>query len=84
MCSDCDSNIHQLTRLDKLSVTTKYLEHSVRSYEVYGQQQLKKLGAVDTAAQLCALSEEAQHVHRLSNIIPVELWNVTLVTLSRS
>lgn len=36
------------------------------------------------AAAVLGRAEEAQHVRRLSNIIPKELWHVNLVTLSRN
>lgn len=83
MCADCDSNTYQLARLDRLGAAVKYLEFSVRALDAYTQQQQRKANAAESAVP-APCTEEALHVRRLSNIIPVELWQVTLVTLSRN
>ena len=78
LCLDCDGNVLQLARLGKLPAVLKYLEHSVKAREVYLQQQQRRKGEPSSA-----LTEEAQHVLRLSHLLPTDLWSIALVTLSQ-
>lgn len=83
LCLDCDANTAQLQRLDKLPALLKYLDHSVRTREVYAQQQTRKKEKAGDAPDAAAATEEAQHVLRLSRLIPADLWPIALVTLSQ-
>jgi hypothetical protein len=81
MSLDCDSNLLQLYRADKLPCLVKYLEQSVRTYEVYALQLAKRRSEGDIAsAASAAATEEAVYVHRLSHLLPVEVWGLALVT----
>lgn len=50
----------------------------MKTREVYLQQQQRRKGELDSA-----LTEEALHVHRLSHLLPMDLWSIALVTLSQ-
>lgn len=78
MCLDTDGNVLQLQRLDKLSTVLSYLEYSVKARQVFLQQQQRRKGEPSSA-----LTEEAQHVQRLSHLLPTDLWSIALVTLSQ-
>lgn len=87
LCLDCDANTAQLSRLDKLPLLLRYLDHSVRAREVFTQSQARKKekavpDGLDVAAA-AAQTEEAQLVLRLSRLIPADLWSIALVTLSQ-
>ena len=82
MCLDCDHNIAQLVRLGKRGSVLKYLQLSVRTREVFVQQQTRRRGP--SHCSVVALTEEAVHVLRLSRLIPSELWEVACVTFSDS
>ena len=86
MCLDCDHNIAQLVRLGKRGSVLKYLQLSVRTREVFVQQQTRRRGPshCDSDSSVVALTEEAVHVLRLSRLIPSELWEVACVTFSDS
>jgi hypothetical protein len=81
MSLDCDSNLLQLYRAEKLSCLVKCLEQSVRTYEVYALQLAKRRseGEIASAASAAA-TEEAAYVQRLSHLLPVEAWGLALVT----
>lgn len=78
LCLDCDGNVLQLQRLGKLNTVLKYLEYSVKTREVYLQQQQRRKSDPSSA-----LTEEAQHLQRLSHLLPTDLWSIALVTLSQ-
>jgi hypothetical protein len=80
MSLDCDSNLLQLYRADKLSCLVKYLEQSVRTYEVYSLQLAKRRCEGEIATASAAATEEATYVQRLSHLLPVEVWGLALVT----
>lgn len=88
---DCDANIAQLQKLGRLPALLHYLDYSVRAREVYVQQQARKRVAEPTtntntscsSVNMGIVTEEAQHVHRLSHLIPADLWAIALVTLSQ-
>jgi hypothetical protein len=80
MSLDCDSNLLQLYRAEKLSCLVKYLEQSVRTYEVYSLQLAKRRSEGDIAIVSAAATEEAAYVQRLSHLVPVEVWGLALVT----
>ena len=92
MCLDCDKNIDNMSRDGKRSLLVKYLEYSSKSREQQQQQNNCKIVSAraditgeevsGASVQPQPLSEEALHVHRLSHLIPVELWSIALVTLS--
>lgn len=82
LCLDCDFNVVQLFRLGKLQTVLKYLDYSVKTHEIYLQQQARKKGSTVVGGNTATLTEEAAHVHRLSRLIPTDLWSIAVVTLS--
>lgn len=78
LCLDCDGNVLQLQRLGKLDIVLKYLEYSVKAREVCLQQLQRRKGDPSSV-----LTEEAQHLQRLSHLLPTDLWSIALVTLSQ-
>jgi hypothetical protein len=80
MSLDCDSNLLQLYRADKLSCLVKYLEQSVRTYEVYSLQLAKRRCEGEIATASAPATEEAAYVQKLSHLLPVEVWGLALVT----
>lgn len=79
LCLDCDANTAQIQRLGTLPLLLKYLNYSVKAREAYVQQQARRKASEAPVGA----TEEAQHVRRLSHLIPADLWSIALVTLSQ-
>ena len=86
MSVDCDSNIFQMHQRGKLAFVLKYFERavqvrdSVQKQHALQQQQQQSLLRED--ARSSTLSDDVTHIHRLSQMIPAELWSTAVVTLS--
>lgn len=83
MCLDCDPNLLQLYRAEKLPHVVKYITQSLKMHDLFMQQQARCLseseGSSDRVAAV-VVTEEAIFVRRLSHLLPTEVWAVALAT----